>query len=212
MSIARRKRRLGRAGYPELGDLHQTHFWAGQPDIAVPSISTDDLGDTAADPLHFDRPQTLTTKIEITDDAAPVTGLIWEFGDSGRASALWIDDTIMVLFAGSGTVAAESVLVSWDYGSRFPTGLIGTVVAGIVPETGQARLYFNGIERKRGEATSGSLGGGWTIPGEDGSFASAMSSTLPGDVTQTGAPVGFRAIRGLSYFRGQYPRQMSEAT
>lgn len=185
-----RERRLSLAGVPELSRTHR---------FAIPTASIA-AGQFPAAALS--RPVTFWTGVRF--GAGAHSGLVFEFGNATAAIALYVDGQVLTLRAGS-AAAGDFVEATYDRGAAFPEGLRLDLVAAVHPGTGRARLWANGLEVARGEASGGALPAGWAAS-STGAFAAAAQGALPADVTQTGAPANFAVVRPLSAYVGQAPR------
>tara|TARA_R110000822_G_scaffold120633_1_gene254115 strand:- start:10611 stop:11255 length:645 start_codon:yes stop_codon:yes gene_type:complete len=188
-----RERRRSLAGVPEMS---RTHRIFGTTVMEVATINT-----TSLFPAR-DTPITFKTAIRIT--AAVPTGLVFELGDSTTGCAIWIDatgDEIHFHAGAAGTVNGATAV--FDNTIDLPDGLELELVAAVRPGDGRIRLWGNGQEIARAEASGGSFTDDWAGVG-DGSFAAAVSGTTIAAVT--GAPANFEVIEPLSVYVGQVPR------
>lgn len=195
-----RERRRSLAGIVE---MFRTHRIYGGTAMAVANI------DVANRFPVRTRPTTFVTAIRITAGsvAGQHRGLIFEMGAATRGAALWIgDQTIGVHFGDAGTVNGVTAL--FDRGAEWPIGLEMELVAAIRPGTGRARLWANGREIARAQASAGTLNTlQWSSNG-GGSFAAAKQVAVVSDVPAASdkAPDGFQVIEPLSVYIGQVPR------
>lgn len=167
--------------------------------MAVASIDTGEIF-----PVR-DRLITFLTAIRITDNAGEHRGIVFEFGDSTTATALWIGDETIGFHSGdAGTTDGATAL--FDNGAELPVGLELRLIAAVRPGDGRVRLYGNGREIARGEASGGSASP-WAADSA-GAFAAAVQGTVVADVPaiSQGAPAGFEVIEPLSVYQGQVPR------
>jgi len=189
-----RERRRSLAGIPELS---RTHYIFGGTVMAVSAIPM------AAFPSHASE-ITFKTAIRIIENAGVHRGLVFSFGTTIGAAALWIEDDKIGFRAGGG-VAGFFAASIFDNGVELPPGLELELVVSASPGMDKTRLWGNGQELAR--ATSASNMAFWAVAG-DGSFADAPAAALPGDVPGTSqvAPDGFDVIEPLSAYVGQKPR------
>lgn len=177
-------------------DLNRTHRIYGGSSMEVASITTDDIFPDRS------RPTTFQTAVRITG-SGPV-GLIFEFGSSARGCGLGIFQRFLSFTAGG--TSTEQALASYNNVTNFPVGLEMDIVAAVRPGDGRVRTWVNGLELKRGTASSGDLGGDWADTG-DGSFAAIAQGTPPPSLAALNqAPVDFEVIEPLSVYVGQVPR------
>lgn len=190
--LTSRQRRRSLAGVP---DLHRTHFLGSIPTTSIPAASFPSRSKLV----------TFWTAVRITENAGQHRGLIFELGDSTTGIAAWIDDDQIGFRAGDSGVD-DRAFATWTTGTgELPVGLEVDLVFGIQPGTGRVRIWGNGGEIARAEATNGAFASGWAAA-SDGSFATAVNGTTPADVPQTGAPAGFEVIQALSVYVGVVPR------
>lgn len=193
-----RERRLSLAGIP---DLPRTHLFAGAAAMAVATIDTG-----AAFP---DRSSwvTFATEIEILDNLGVHRGLVFEFGDAAAGCALWIGDETIGFHAGAaGEVDGATAL--FDHGAELPVGWRLSLVAAVRVGDGKVRLWGDGVELARGEASGGAFDPlEWSSDGA-GSFAANESGTVVSDVPagSAQAPAGFAVVAPLSVYAGVIPR------
>lgn len=194
-----RERRRSLAGVPEMFRTRQVF---GDSVMEVPSINLFAALDGANRRLDS---ITLKTAVRITAGAG-VTGLILDMGDNEGGTAIAL--TAQTLIVQTGAVGTTGLTLTFDNGVAWPNGLELDIVVGIIPGTGQAELWLNGISRQRGAASAGNFGViGW-IRGTIHSFAAAQNvDTRPG--VPTVAPTNFEVIEPLSVYVGQRPRQMT---
>ncbi len=184
-----RGRRRSLAGMPRMS---RSHFY-GIPTATIPA---------AAFPAR-DVLVTFWTAIRITG-AAP-TGLIFEFGSDATAIAAWLNDDEISLRAGDAAAGDRALATFTNPGGSLPVGLELDLVFAVRPGDGRVRIWGNGKEIARDIALGGALPSGWGAS-SPGAFATSANGTLPGDVSQTGAPSSFDVISPLSVFSKQVPR------
>ena len=189
-----RERRKSLAGTPE---LHRTHRIFGDTVMAVAPIAA------ALFPVR-DTLITFKTAIRIT--AAAPTGLVFEFGSSSRGVAIWVDNNLLRVRAGS-AATFDRARATFNNTVDFPVGLEMEIVAAVRPGDGRVRLWGNGRELARDTSVNGNFGSpsDWAASSA-GSFATAVQGSTPADVDQTGAPTNFEVIEPLSVYVGQIPR------
>lgn len=193
-----RERRRSLLGMPE---MHRTHHIFGAS-MAVAALDTDAIFPARSTLVTF------LTAIRITDNAGEHRGLVFEFGDTARGAALWIEDERIGFHAGAtGTVDGADAI--FDNTAELPVGLELSLVVAVRPGDGRIRMWGNGTEIARGVASGGDFGPGDWAAIEDGSFASAPATGVVPDVPATSrvAPDdGFEVIEPLSVYVGQVPR------
>ena len=174
-------------------DLYRTHSFPIPTPLIDAAVIIKLFGDV-----------TFSTGIRITG-VAPA-GLIFEYGSATTAAAMWIDgDTLNFRAGGTGINGA---LATYTYPTTFPVGLEASFVFGLRSGVGKVRIWNNGLELARDDASAGIFPSGWA-ESSDGAFAAAAQGALPGDVTQTGAPVDFELTRPMSVYLGQRTKGFS---
>ncbi len=184
-----RKRRKALRGYSELFGTHQ---------FAIPTASIA----AGAFPVRT-TPVTFRTVIEITSATAP-TGLIFEFGDSATAIAAWVSTSTIQFRAGDAAAADRGLATFTNGAGQLENTRRFELEFGVIPGTGQVRIWNFGEEIARDTASGANLPNGWAAASA-GAFASAASGALPADVTQTGTPTNFAVVEPLRVYVGQVP-------
>lgn len=182
-------------------ELFRTHRIHGGAALPVATISTGTLFPARDGLITFE------TRIRITDNGGVHAGLVFEFGDAAAGCALWVEDEGIGFHAGAAGTA-DGATAFYDNNAELPPGLELELVAAVRVGDGRVRLWGDGDELARGEA-SGDIFDPleWSSSGA-GSFASNESGTVVTDVPagSAQAPAGFEVIRPLSVFVNQVPR------
>jgi hypothetical protein len=195
-----RERRRSLAGVPELFRTHHLYDVAGGA-LAVATIDTAELFPVRSGFVTF------ATLIRITENAGVHAGLVFEFGDAAGGCALWIEDEGIGFHAGAAG-DADGATAFFDQGAELPVGLELALVASVRPGDGRVRLFGNGREIARAQATNETFDPlEWSTDGA-GSFASNESGTVVTDVPagSAQAPAGFEVLRPLAVYVNQIPR------
>lgn len=187
-----RERRRSLAGVPE---LFRTLF-LGIPTATIPAGSF---------PVR-DVLVTFWTAVRIT--GATPAGLVFEFGDGTTAIAAWLNDTDIQFRAGD-AAAADRGLATFDNTVSLPDTLELDLVFACRPGDGRVRIWGNGLEIARDNATGASEGAGaftvgrlyeiLTIGTTDFTLIGAESNTvgLLFDATGVGSGTGTARTRDL---------------
>ena len=195
-----RERRRSLLGVPDLFRTHQI-YGVERGEILL------ELIDTGAVFPARDGTITFATTIRITPNGGVHRGLVFCFGDSDGGCALWVEDEGIGFHAGKAGIANGATAL-YDAGAELPPGLELSLVAAVNVGNGRVRLWGNGREIARGQATSLIFDPPeWTSAGA-GSFATVPSGTAVTDVpvSSVQAPDGFEVIRPLSVYVNQVPR------
>lgn len=191
-----RERRRSLAGVPE---LFRTHRIRGASAMAVASIDTGAIFPSRAGFVTF------KTAIRITENSGEHRGIVFEFGDSTTAVALWVGDQTVGFHAGDAG-DADGATALFNNGAELPVGAEYSLVAAVRPGDGRVRLWANGTEVARAQATNEAISA-WAADSA-GAFAAAVQGTVVADVPaiSQGAPAGFDVIEPLSVYINQIPR------
>jgi hypothetical protein len=148
---------------------------------------------------------TFKTAIRITENSGEHRGLVFEFGDSATGVALWVGDETIGFHAGDDG-DADGATALFDNEAELPVGAEYSLIAAVRPGDGRVRLWANGAEIARAQATNESIAA-WSADSE-GSFAAAAQGTVVTDVPvdSRGTPAGFDVIEPLSVYINQVPR------
>jgi hypothetical protein len=195
-----RERRRSLLGVPDLFRTHQI-YGVSSGEIPVASI------DTGTAFPERDGTLTFSTLIRITPNGGVHRGLVFCFGDQDGGCALWVDDENIGFHAGKAGVD-DGATALYVAGAELPPGLELGLVAAVNVGSGRVRLWGNGREIARGQATGLTFDPAqWSSAGT-GSFASAPGGTVVSDVPirAAQAPDGFEVIRPLSVYVNQVPR------
>lgn len=198
-----RERRRSLAGVPE---LFRTHQIFGVTEMAFAPIPIEQFPD---------RNSYVTFRTSIRVLAGTGAGLdehrgmIFEFGSNGSGVAAYLADTGIGFHAGpSGDVTGANAV--FDNGGELPEGLELDLTFAVKTGNGKIRIYGDGNEIARAEASSGGFGvlGRWAQT-QPGSFATAVQGATVIDVPtiSLGAPSGFEVIEPLSVYVGSVPQQ-----
>lgn len=192
-----RERRKSLAGMMELFRDFRIY---GVTDMPQPTINATSFPDRGG-------PVTFHTAIRIVENSGVHKGLIFEIGSTDSGAAAWVGDQTIGFHAGTGgTVNGATAL--FDNGSELPVGLELDLVFSAVPGNGKVRVWANGTELVRSQASGGAFSPRrWASPNQ-GSFASAPNGLVIGDVPAASriAPNGFEVIEPLSIYIKQKPR------
>lgn len=195
-----RERRRSLAGVLELRRTHRIFNEAGGA-MAVDTLTTSQLFASRAGPITFQ------TAIRILDNGGEHRGLVFEIGGTANGIALWVGDQTIGFHAGpTGTTNGGTAL--FDNGAELPPGLELDLVVSTIPGTGKVRLWGNGRELARGQA-SGLIFNPMVWSGSgNGSFATVLKDNAVTDVPVESAiaPTGFEVIEPLSAYQKQVPR------
>ncbi len=191
------RRSLRQGVFPE---LLRTHYFRGASSLPVASIGTG-----ASFPSR-DGFVTFSTRIKITSNGGQHRGIVFELGDSSTGCSLWVGDQTIGFHAGaSGT--ADGATALYDRGAELPVGWEVDLVAAVRVGDGRVRLWGNGEELARSQASNGVFNPLAWASTADGSFASAKTGTVVAvPVASDKAPDGFTVTRPLSVYVGQIPR------
>lgn len=195
-----RERRRSLAGLPELSRTHR-FFDAVGGAMAVETITTAASFGSRAGPVTFQ------SAIRITENGGEHRGIVFEIGGTTNGIALWVGDQTIGFHAGAaGTTNGATAL--FDNGSELPPGMEIDLVVSAIPGTGKVRMWGNGREIARAQA-SGLIFSPMVWSGSgNGSFATMLKDTLVSDVPVESAitPTGFEVIEPLSVYQKQVPR------
>jgi hypothetical protein len=196
-----RERRRSLGGYPELFRTHQFYNAAGSA-IAVANIATGTVFPARTELITF------RTSITIDDNGGVHAGLVFEFGETTRGCALWLEDDKIGFHAGAAG-DADGATALFDNGGELPVGWKLDLVVAARPGDGRVRIWGNGHELARATATNGDFGSPseWSSNAA-GSFAAAPQGTVVSDVPvgSAQAPDGFTVTSPLSAYVKQAPR------
>lgn len=195
-----RERRRSLAGLPELYRTHRFFDEAGSA-MAVGTITTAASFASRAGPITF------KTAIRINPNGGEHRGIVFEIGGTSNGIALWVGDHTIGFHAGaSGTVNGATAL--FDNVAELPPGLEMELVVSAIPGNGKVRMWGNGRELARSQA-SGLIFNPMVWSGSgNGSFATVLKDNMVTDVPVESAvaPTGFSVIEPLSVYQKQRPR------
>lgn len=154
------------------------------------------------------RSTAITMAVTVKCTAASPTGIILEFGSATTGLAIWFAVADGKIYAAAGDAAAADGITLEALAP--PLGQIVRIVFSVIPESGKARLWFNGVLVASGTSSNNDMPNGWSDGGN------GAIGAVDGTVT-TRVPVADRVtlanaviLSPADAFHNQRPRQFFE--
>ena len=154
------------------------------------------------------RSRAITVAVTVKRSAASPTGIILEFGSATTGLAIWFAVADGKIYAAAGdAAAADGITLA---GLAPPQDQIIRIVFSVIPKSGKARLWLNGVLVASGTSSNADMPNGWSDGGN------GAIGAVDGTVT-TRVPVADRVtlanaviLSPTDAFHNQRPRQFFE--